>query len=362
VERWRSDCGCRISHDPPTSQAWRAPLRDALSWFTAECHALYARESVTVLRDPVAALDGYGAVLGAGVEGVRAYAASVARSEAGADGVVRAAELLELERGALRSLTSCAWFFDDLGGIETLQVLRYAAWAIGLAGTDAARLEAGLLARLAPARSNLRTLGSGRDLYLALARPALPPLVRIAAGLAAARQLAPAAAATAAWMIEGPDDQLRLTNRRTGRQTVLSMALTVSDLDVAAIVHSALSDEPLALALGDLPERQREAIASVLRGRLLESLLDPEERAALARGEALRPVVRHALVRRVRELAASRTPERERAVGLLLTALDQLGQTVPFEAQTLFYAVWRGAPGPDAGLDQLARRMGFVTP
>ena len=127
-----------------TSQAWRAPLRDALGWLTAECHALYDRDGVAVLRDPAVALDGYGAVIGASAGAVRAYAAGVARTDIDAAGRVRAAELLELERGALRSLTSCAWFFDDLGGIETLQVLRYAAWAISLAGPEAARLEAGL--------------------------------------------------------------------------------------------------------------------------------------------------------------------------------------------------------------------------
>jgi hypothetical protein len=126
VERWRSDCGCRINQSQPTSQAWRAPLRDALGWLTAECHALYDRESIAVLRDPAAALEEYGAVIGAGAEAVRTYAAGVARTDIDAPGRVRAAELLELERGALRSLTSCAWFFDDLGGIETVQIMRYA--------------------------------------------------------------------------------------------------------------------------------------------------------------------------------------------------------------------------------------------
>ena len=359
VERWRSDCGCRIRQEPPTSQAWRAPLREALGWFTAECHTLYDREGMAVLRDPVAALAGYGAVIGTGADAVRAYAAGVARTDIDAAGRVRAAELLELERGALRSLTSCAWFFDDLGGIETLQVLRYAAWAISLAGPEAARLEAGLTARLAPARSNIRTLGTGRDLYLEMAHPLTPGPVRIAAGLVAARRIAPAAAEMPAWMIDGPDDGLQLINRRTGREQALALVLTEAELDLSIIVTSPFTADPVALTLADLPERQREAIGAVLRARCLERLLDPDERSALARGEALRPVVRHAIVRRVRALASARDAGAEGAIALLLTLLDQLGQTVPFEAQTLFYTIWRTTGSRDGGMVELARRMGF---
>jgi hypothetical protein len=80
--------------------------------------------------------------------------------------LARARELLELERHALRMFTSCGWFFDDIAGLESLIVLRSAARAIELAGTDAARLEAGLLERLALAPSNDPAVGSGRELYL----------------------------------------------------------------------------------------------------------------------------------------------------------------------------------------------------
>src|SRR2546430_53682 len=78
----------------------------------------------------------------------------------------RARELLELERTALRMFTSCGWFFDDVAGIETIQILRYAARAIELAGADAPRLEGGVLERLARAQSNEPGEGNGRDVYL----------------------------------------------------------------------------------------------------------------------------------------------------------------------------------------------------
>jgi alpha-amylase/alpha-mannosidase (GH57 family) len=145
VERWRADCGCRMAPERPTQQRWRAPLREALDWLAGELHARFEREGGALFADPWAARDAYGA-------------------DRTAEG--RARELLEMERNALRMFTSCGWFFDDTAGIETIQILRYAARAIELAGADVPRLEAGVLERLARAQSNDPDEGTGRDVYL----------------------------------------------------------------------------------------------------------------------------------------------------------------------------------------------------
>ena len=42
-------------------------------------------------------------------------------------------KLLELQRHAMLMYTSCGWFFDDLSGIETVQVIQYAGRAVQLA-------------------------------------------------------------------------------------------------------------------------------------------------------------------------------------------------------------------------------------
>ncbi|TMA45205.1 MAG: DUF3536 domain-containing protein, partial [Deltaproteobacteria bacterium] len=68
---------------------------------------------------------------------------------------VQARRALELARHALLMQTSCGWFFDDLGGLEPVQVMRYAARTIELAEALGRRLEDGFVDRLAPARSNL---------------------------------------------------------------------------------------------------------------------------------------------------------------------------------------------------------------
>ena len=63
--------------------------------------------------------------------------------------------------------TSCGWFFSDISGIETIQILQYAARAIGIAkevtGTD---LEEEFLKRLSAAESNLKKYRNGKDIYL----------------------------------------------------------------------------------------------------------------------------------------------------------------------------------------------------
>jgi len=124
VERWRAECGCRAAPERGLHQRWRAPLRAALDWLAAELRAPFERDGRPLPP--------------------------------------------ELERHLLRMFTSCGWFFDDIAGIESVIVLRSAARAIELAGSpaEAARLEGGLLERLALAPSNDPAIGSGRELYL----------------------------------------------------------------------------------------------------------------------------------------------------------------------------------------------------
>jgi alpha-amylase/alpha-mannosidase (GH57 family) len=133
VERWRSDCGCQTR--PGTSQAWRAPLRAALDWLAEELHARFEAEGAPLLKDPWEARNAW-----------------MPRGPSPLP--VRARELLEMEVDALAMFTSCGWFFDDIGGLETRICLRHAARAIEATGEHAEALHAGLRARLEPALSN----------------------------------------------------------------------------------------------------------------------------------------------------------------------------------------------------------------
>lgn len=362
VERWRSNCGCRLDGSQPARQEWRAPLREALGWLSSELHARYDREAPSVIADPAAALAGYGSVLGAGPDAVRAYGASVARGSGSVgqrDSAIRASELLEMERGALRSLTSCAWFFDDISRIESVQVLKYAAWAIALAGDDAEELESGFLARLQAAQSNDPLLGTGRDIYLAQAKPRLSIEPRMAASLAVADRFAPGAGDGSAWRLDGSPEAATLVNRRTGRDSHWHLTIERHDLDVTVRVSSASLPAPITLGLSDLSETVREAVFRTFRHEALQRWLDPVDLGAMAEGQGLADTLSNALLRTIDELDGGLRPHLlERAIALA-DLLGQAGRSIPFDAQTQFYRLWAGPTAPPE-LRALAHHLGFA--
>lgn len=141
VERWRADCGCNTGRQG-WHQRWRAPLRKALDWLRDEVNARYERFGDEVFTDLWAARDAYIDVILARAHGERkmdqaidafldAYASRASDNHARS----RALCMMELQRHAMLMYTSCAWFFDDVAGIESSQVLQYAGRVIQLAKT-----------------------------------------------------------------------------------------------------------------------------------------------------------------------------------------------------------------------------------
>jgi hypothetical protein len=190
VERWRSDCGCSTGGQPGATQGWRGPVREALDLVRAAVDEVFERRGAAVLADPWAARDAYGAVI-VGSTSVEAFAAAhVTAGGADEATVVEALTLLEAERHALLMYTSCGWFFWDLAGLETVQVLRYAARALDLLeelGEDTPR-EA-MLDVLAGATSNVAGEGSGADVWRRRVEPGRVDARRVAASLALAELL-----------------------------------------------------------------------------------------------------------------------------------------------------------------------------
>ena len=128
VGRWLEDCGCHTGGEPGWNQAWRGPLRAALDQVRDRAIAVFERRAPAVLRDPWGARDAYIDVL-VGATTVERFAEEHLVDGAVDDeaALVEALTLLESQRMALLMYTSCAWFFNDLAGIETVQILRYAA-------------------------------------------------------------------------------------------------------------------------------------------------------------------------------------------------------------------------------------------
>jgi alpha-amylase/alpha-mannosidase (GH57 family) len=189
VDRWRRDCGCRIGGKPGWNQAWRAPLRQALDWLRDELAPRYEAAAREFFPDPWAARDDYVEVLlDRSRESVEAFLTRASGGDPPAgDRRVRALRLLEIQRHAMLMYTSCGWFFDDLSGIETVQILGYAGRAVQLAGQlFEAPVEASFQNLLERAKSNVPRSGTGWDLYEKRVRPAMVDLSRVAAHYAVA--------------------------------------------------------------------------------------------------------------------------------------------------------------------------------
>ncbi|MGH9334119.1 MAG: DUF3536 domain-containing protein, partial [Vicinamibacteria bacterium] len=176
VERWRSDCGCRTGGQSGWTQAWRAPLREALDSLRERVmpHLRLAEEEAFL--DPKQAVLEYVEVISdRGAPRVNAFLKRHAHRELEQDEEVRSLKLLELERQLQLMYTSCGWFFSEVSGIETVQVLRYAGRALQLAqdlfASALASLEEDFLERLARAKSNRPEMGTARDLYLRNVKP-----------------------------------------------------------------------------------------------------------------------------------------------------------------------------------------------
>jgi hypothetical protein len=119
-------------------------------------------------------------ILDRGGENVRFFLARHAGRELSGEEQVRALKLLELQRHAMLMYTSCGWFFDEVSGIETVQVMQYAARALQLlkdtCGTD---IEAEFVKRLREAPSNLPQIGTAATAYENYVRPAALDLLRV---------------------------------------------------------------------------------------------------------------------------------------------------------------------------------------
>ena len=169
IERWRSNCGCN-GGKPGFNQLWRMPLRQALDELRDAVASLAELEGGKLFTDVWAARDAYiDVVLDRGTDSTDRFFRAHQSHELSEPERVRALELMEMQRHTQLMYTSCGWFFDDIAGIETVQVIAYAARVLQLArdlfGEQAESLEPDFLARMAQAVSNDPSAGDGAKIY-----------------------------------------------------------------------------------------------------------------------------------------------------------------------------------------------------
>jgi alpha-amylase/alpha-mannosidase (GH57 family) len=185
VERWRSDCGCNSGRQG-WNQAWRGPLRTALDYLRDSVAELFERQAAPLLHDPWTARNDYiDVILNRSPDTLWVFFEKHSRRQLQPEETVLALKLLETQRHAMLMYTSCGWFFDELSGLETVQVMQYAARVVQLAKETAGMdLEPEFLKRLAEAQSNIPGLGDGANVYNLWIKPAMVDLCKVGAHFA----------------------------------------------------------------------------------------------------------------------------------------------------------------------------------
>nr|HPN89033.1 DUF3536 domain-containing protein [Candidatus Omnitrophota bacterium] len=131
IERWRSDCGCCSGMNAAWNQKWRAPLRKALDKLRDDAANIYEREMGLFVKFPWELRNHYiEVVLDRSVSNVEKFFNKYIEKRLLREDQIKILRLLEMQRHAMLMYTSCGWFFDDVSGIETTQIIQYAARVI----------------------------------------------------------------------------------------------------------------------------------------------------------------------------------------------------------------------------------------
>ena len=173
VERWRSNCGCHTGGGHNWHQQWRAPLREALDWLNDELIHIYESKAGQFFDDVWAVRDAFiDVILDRSEENVIAFLDKHAKQKTSTSDRIFMLRLLELQRNAILMYTSCGWFFNDISGIETTQILKYACrtiyYARQVAGID---LQEQFISLLEKAPSNIAEHKNGAEIYRNLVLP-----------------------------------------------------------------------------------------------------------------------------------------------------------------------------------------------
>ncbi len=191
VERWRSDCGCNSGMCGDWRQGWRAPLREACDLLRDKLEKPYEKYMADYTKDPWKLRNEYIEIISkrAGDNRKKFYKKHLGKEAPFTDAPdeeQRFLRALEIQRHLLLMYTSCAWFFDEISGIETVQNLQYAWHALTMADdVFNVDLREEFLAILAKAPSNIPGLGQGDEVVRRYVLPAMVNKRRITAHYAA---------------------------------------------------------------------------------------------------------------------------------------------------------------------------------
>ncbi len=183
VGRWKEDCGCSTGGHPGWNQKWRKPLRDALDYLRDELIKVFEQEGPKYFnKDVWEVRNNYIAViLDRSSLIVSKFQQENFKKDLSDTEKVRAMELLEIQRQAMLMYTSCGWFFSEISGIETVQIMKYAARAMQLAANFSKNdYEKRFLEILSEAKSNIAEYGTGKDIFERFVKPSIITMKQVA--------------------------------------------------------------------------------------------------------------------------------------------------------------------------------------
>ncbi len=176
VGRWCEDCGCSTGGHPGWNQKWRRPLRDALNYLRDELIKIFEKEGEKYFNTNIWDVrNNYIDVILTRTEAnIKKFQNEYFLPDLSDEEKVRGMKLLEIQRQALLMYTSCGWFFSEISGIETVQIMKYAARAMQLAAYFTKKnFEKEFLEILKDAKSNIQEYGTGKDIYERFVKPSV---------------------------------------------------------------------------------------------------------------------------------------------------------------------------------------------
>ncbi|WP_419420111.1 DUF3536 domain-containing protein [Legionella sp. D16C41] len=183
IERWKSNCGC--NNGQGWHQEWRAPLRQALDWLRDALIPVFEEKVGKLVKDPWAARNDYIEVIHDRSK-QDSFLAKHAKKKLKQHEQETILKWMELQRHAMLMYTSCGWFFDELSGIETVQIIKYAARVLQLYKELTGKsYEEQFIEKLSHAPSNFSHFKNGAQLYNMFVKPLCIDLFNVSAHLAA---------------------------------------------------------------------------------------------------------------------------------------------------------------------------------
>lgn len=183
VGRWCDDCGCSTGGGYGWNQKWRRPLRDGLNYVRDELIKIFEENASLYFKDIWVARNDYiTVILDRCKNSINDFLAKHQRYPLEKADKIKALKLMEMQRQSLLMFTSCGWFFSEISGLETTQIMKYAARAMQLAASFSSKdIESEFLKILNTAISNIHGFGTGKDVYEKFIKPSVVSIKQIAA-------------------------------------------------------------------------------------------------------------------------------------------------------------------------------------